>query len=81
MADLGCGDAIISRSVKQKVTSVDLIANSPKIIECDMANTPIESQPKNVVIFCLSLMGTNISDFIVEANRILVDGYVLYTFV
>ena len=74
VADLGCGDAIISRSVKQNVISIDMVAANPSVTVCDMANTSIESKSVDVVVFCLSLMGSNISDFLLEANRILVDG-------
>lgn len=41
------------------------------MIACDMANTPLEAESVHCVVFCLSLMGTNLHDFINEANRVL----------
>ncbi|KAB7499831.1 Ribosomal RNA-processing protein 8 [Armadillidium nasatum] len=77
IADFGCGSATLSKSVKQKVFSIDLIASAPNVIECNMAHTPLEEKSVNVVVFCLSLMGTNLTEFIVEANRVLVKRGVL----
>merc|ERR1712071_416483 len=39
---------------------------------------PLENRSVNVVIFCLSLMGTNVNDFLIEANRVLTVGGMLY---
>lgn len=44
------------------------------VTACDMANVPLEKNSVDVVVFCLSLMGTNLSDYILEANRILKTG-------
>ncbi|XP_035894260.1 ribosomal RNA-processing protein 8 [Anopheles stephensi] len=74
VADFGCGDAKLAASVPHKVYSLDLMANNSSVIACDMANTPLESNFVNVVIFCLSLMGTNLVDFFLEANRVLKVG-------
>lgn len=71
VADFGCGDAMLSKMIPQKVTSLDLVAVAPGVIECDMANTPLQSNSFNVVVFSLSLMGTNLTDFIMEASRVL----------
>lgn len=54
--------------------SLDLVANKPEVTACDMAKTPLQSQTVNVAVFCLSLMGTNLRDFLVEANRVLKTG-------
>ncbi|KAM3364021.1 ribosomal RNA-processing protein 8 isoform X1 [Capsicum galapagoense] len=71
VADFGCGDARLARSVKNKVWSLDLVANDPSVIACDMSNTPLESSSVDVAVFCLSLMGTNYSSFLQEALRVL----------
>ncbi|KAM3286740.1 ribosomal RNA-processing protein 8 isoform X1 [Capsicum chacoense] len=71
VADFGCGDARLARSVKNKVWSLDLVANDPSVIACDMSNTPLESSSVDVAVFCLSLMGTNYSSFLWEALRVL----------
>lgn len=74
VADFGCGEAQLAKSVPQKVFSLDLVAVNDSIIACDMANTPLKSESVNIAVFCLSLMGTNLKDFIAEANRVLVMG-------
>ncbi|XP_011626191.1 ribosomal RNA-processing protein 8 isoform X4 [Amborella trichopoda] len=38
VADFGCGDALLARSVKNKVFSIDLVACDPSVIACDMSN-------------------------------------------
>jgi ribosomal RNA-processing protein 8 len=75
IADLGCGDGRLAKSVPHKVYSFDLVALDPTINVCDMANTPLQPEQIDCVVFCLSLMGTNSKDYIVEANRILKNGY------
>ncbi|XP_008546035.1 ribosomal RNA-processing protein 8 [Microplitis demolitor] len=75
IADFGCGEGRLAESVKQKVHSLDLVAINDKITACDMAHTPLLTNGINVVVFCLSLMGTNLHDYILEANRVLkTDG-------
>jgi ribosomal RNA-processing protein 8 len=39
-----------------------------------MAHTPLEPQSVDIAVFCLSLMGTNLRDYIREANRVLKVG-------
>ncbi|KAL1213152.1 Ribosomal RNA-processing protein 8 [Cardamine amara subsp. amara] len=71
VADFGCGDAKIAKSVKNKVFSFDLVSKNPSVIACDMSSTPLESSSVDVAVFCLSLMGTNYSSYIKEAHRVL----------
>ncbi|XP_058067152.1 ribosomal RNA-processing protein 8 [Anopheles bellator] len=77
VADFGCGEARLAASIPNQVYSLDLVANSSNVIACDMAKTPLESNFVNVVVFCLSLMGTNLVDFLLEANRVLKVGGIL----
>ncbi|XP_042870697.1 ribosomal RNA-processing protein 8-like [Penaeus japonicus] len=78
IADFGCGDAKLSMSVPQtKVHSFDLVAANNRVTACDMAHTPLKPGSVDVVVFCLSLMGTNIKDFIIEANRVLKKGGIM----
>ncbi|XP_039440859.1 ribosomal RNA-processing protein 8 [Culex pipiens pallens] len=77
VADFGCGEARLAESVPHKVYSLDLVAANSSVIACDMANTPLETNSINVVVFCLSLMGTNLRDFLLEANRIMKTGALL----
>ncbi|MBN3311495.1 RRP8 protein, partial [Atractosteus spatula] len=78
VSDFGCGDCKIARRVKNKVHSFDLLPINDLVTVCDMASVCLFS----VRIFpdpsprwlggCLSLMGTNTGDFLVEANCVLV---------
>lgn len=68
---MGCGDARLAKTASQKVYSIDLVSSVEGVIESDMAKTPLESKCAHVVVYCLSLMGTNLKDFFIEANRIL----------
>ncbi|KAM7412836.1 hypothetical protein PAMA_020291 [Pampus argenteus] len=74
VADFGCGDCKIARSVKNKVHSFDLAAACDLVTVCDMANVPLKDRSVDIAVFCLSLMGTNLADFLAEANRVLKMG-------
>eukprot|EP00536_Pseudo-nitzschia_multiseries_P012086 jgi/Psemu1/320181/estExt_fgenesh1_pm.C_4420001 len=60
-----------------EVHSFDLVApnnnNKELVTPCDMANVPLPDKSVDVCVFCLSLMGTNLADFIREAHRVLRD--------
>ena len=71
IADMGCGDAKLAAEVPNKVYSYDFKARNSRVTECDMSHTPLEDESVEMVTFVLSLMGTNLNDFIKEARRIL----------
>lgn len=71
IADFGCGEALLATSVPQKVHSFDLVSVNERVQACDMAHTPLLTNSVHAVVFCLSLMGTNLGDYIAEANRVL----------
>lgn len=71
VADFGCGDARLAKSVKNEVFSLDLISADPSVIACNMARTPLATASVDVAIFCLSLMGTDYPSFLEEAHRVL----------
>jgi len=77
IADLGCGEARLARSVPNTVHSYDLVAVNDTVTVADISNLPLEDGSVDMVVFCLSLMGTNLRDFIFEAGRILKVGGVL----
>nr|XP_046150210.1 ribosomal RNA-processing protein 8-like [Oncorhynchus gorbuscha] len=77
VADFGCGDCKIALSVKNEVHSFDLALICDRVTVCDMANVPLKDGTVDIAVFCLSLMGTNLGDFLVEANRVLVMGGIL----
>jgi len=74
IADMGCGEARLARSVPNTVHSFDLVSLNSAVTACDMSHTPLEAGQVNVVVFCLSLMGTNVKDFLFEAGRVLKVG-------
>lgn len=79
--DLGCGEAKISEALLKNnpntdIRSYDLIAINDRVTVCDIRNLPISKSSIDVCIFCLSLMGTNYIEFLIEANRVLkTNGY------
>lgn len=74
IADMGCGEARLATQVPQAtVHSFDLVAANDSVIACDIAHTPLDDASVDIVIFCLSLMGTNYGDFVREARRIIRD--------
>ncbi|XP_061575637.1 ribosomal RNA-processing protein 8 [Cololabis saira] len=77
VADFGCGDCKIARSVKNKVHCFDLAATCELVTVCDMSRVPVRDHSVDIAVFCLSLMGTNLPDFIAEANRVLKTGGIL----
>lgn len=77
VADFGCGEARLAQSVPHTVHSFDLVAANSHVTACDMAHIPLPKRSVDVAIFCLSLMGCNVSDFIREARRVLKNGGLL----
>ncbi|KRZ77809.1 Ribosomal RNA-processing protein 8, partial [Trichinella papuae] len=71
VSDMGCGSAKLQSLIKQKVYSFDFVALNPNVIACDMSHVPLSDENVDVCIFSLSLMGSNIADYILESNRIL----------
>ena len=74
IVDMGCGDARLARTLKSShpnITSFDLVSLNEHVQVCDIAHTPLNPSSVDIVVFCLSLMGTNLTDFIHEAHRIL----------
>ena len=71
LADFGCGEARLAQSVPQRVHSFDLVACNDRVTACDMKRIPLGDNSVDVSIFCLSLMGTNVTDFLLEARRVL----------
>ena len=54
-----------------------MAAVNDTVTVADIANLPLGDSSVDMVVFCLSLMGTNIRDFIFEAGRVLKVGGVL----
>nr|CAD7587707.1 unnamed protein product [Timema genevievae] len=77
IADFGCGDARLSKLLPNVVHSFDVVGLTEDVTVCDMAHTPLPSDSVDVAVFCLSLMGTNLVDYIMEANRVLKQDGIL----
>lgn len=74
VADFGCGDAVLARDAPpnvEKCHSFDLVSVNSRVVACDMANVPLADASTDVCVFCLSLMGTNLADYLREAKRVL----------
>lgn len=77
VGDFGCGEAMIAAKVggRHTIHSFDHVAIDKRVIACDIAHVPLEDQSLDLAIFCLSLMGSNFTDYIREAHRCLrLDG-------
>src|SRR5262249_35496859 len=77
VGDFGCGEAKIAETLPEnRVHSFDHVAINEGVIACDMAHVPLENECLDVAVFCLSLMGSNFTDYIREAHRCLkLDGF------
>ena len=71
VADFGCGEALLSKAVKNKVFNFDHVAIDDTVTACDMASTGLDDESIDVVVFSLSLMGSNWQDYLKEAHRVL----------
>ena len=77
IGDFGCGEALLSKSLKNKVYSFDHVAINPSVIACDMSNTSQPDEILDVAVFSLALMGVNWEDYFKEAYRLLRAGGLL----
>ncbi len=78
VGDFGCGEAFIAAEVGDRHTihSFDHVAIDQRVIACDISHVPLEDDTLDLAIFCLSLMGSNFTDYIREAHRCLhIDGH------
>ncbi|KAM6447804.1 ribosomal RNA-processing protein 8 isoform 4-T4 [Liasis olivaceus] len=74
VADFGCGDCTLARSLPNRVHCFDLAALDSRVTVCDMAQVPLEDASVDVAVFCLALMGTNLREILGEAHRVLRAG-------
>ena len=79
VADFGCGEAKLAEALGPtlQVHSFDLVAVNERVTVCDFSRTPLTNSSVDVAVFCLSLMGSNLRDFLHEANRVLKEGALL----
>ena len=77
VADFGCGEAKLAEMLQkscQKIHSFDLVAANDRVTVCDFSRTPLKDGSVDIAVFCLSLMGSNLRDYLHEANRVLKDN-------
>ena len=77
LGDFGCGEALIAKALgdKHRVLSFDHVAIDDDVVACDIRQVPVLDSELDGAVFCLSLMGANITDYIREAHRCLkIDG-------
>jgi hypothetical protein len=71
VGDFGCGENLLSKEITNKVHSFDHIAIDETVTACDISNVPLSDNILDVVVFSLSLMGTNYRDYLEEGHRTL----------
>lgn len=71
VGDFGCGENLLSKEIKNKVHSFDHVAIDESVISCDLTDVPLHNNVLDVVVFSLSLMGTNYKEYFDEAYRVL----------
>lgn len=71
VADMGCGENLLAKEIKNKVHAFDFYSNDDDVVQCDMKNVPLDSDSVDVVVFCLALMAPNYLEHLKEGHRIL----------
>jgi superfamily II DNA or RNA helicase len=71
VGDMGCGENLLKNKVKNKVHSFDFVAIDETVTACDLSCLPLDNEVLDVAVFSLSLMGTNYSEYLKEAYRVL----------
>jgi hypothetical protein len=77
IGDFGCGRGKVRAALADRhvVHSFDHVAVNDEVVACDMAHVPLGDSTLDDALFCLSLMGSNVTDYIREAYRTLsLDG-------
>ena len=77
IGDFGCGEGFIYKDLSSKHTvhSFDHVAMEEFVTECDFSKTPLNDESLDVAIYSLSMMGSNINEYLHEAHRVLkLDG-------
>ncbi|CAN5549418.1 hypothetical protein BH10ACI2_BH10ACI2_21730 [soil metagenome] len=76
VGDFGCGEAKLAELLINTVYSFDHVAINENVTACDISHVSLDSESLDAAVFSLSLMGSNFTDYIVEARRCLkLDGH------
>lgn len=71
VGDFGCGENLLSKELTNKVYAFDYISVDDSVISCDVSKVPLDDSTLDVVVFSLSLMGSNYDEYLKEAFRVL----------
>lgn len=84
IADMGCGAGRFSMAVMETfekscpkerlnltIRSFDLVSSAPHVEAANIIKTPLDKETTDIAIYCLSLMGTDHDNMLMEANRVL----------
>ena len=71
IGDFGCGECLLGNALPNEIKAFDQVAVNAHVTACDMRKTPCEDESLNAAVFCLSLMGTNWSEYLQEVHRTL----------
>jgi SAM-dependent methyltransferase len=76
VGDYGCGQAQLAHALRDihTVYSLDHVAINHSVTACDMANSPLDHAILDAAVFSLSLMGSNLREYIADAYRTLKPG-------
>lgn len=76
VGDFGAGEAGLAKALSSvhTVHSFDHVAINDLVEQCDMSHTSLEPESLDAAIFSLSLMGSNVKDYVMEAYRTLKPG-------
>ena len=78
VADLGCGEMLLADALGDlhDVDGFDHVAHDDRVRVCDIAAVPAPAGSYDYVVLSLALMGSNHTDYVREAYRLLrEDGY------
>lgn len=79
IADLGCGQCLLSEFLPQhNIQGYDHVAFNSNVICADISALSCENASYDAAVLSLALMGVNWADYIIEANRILVNNGLLF---
>ena len=73
VGDFGCGENLLSKEINNQVYAFDHIAIDENVIACNISDVSehLNNNVLDVVVFSLSLMGSNYIDYLKEGHRTL----------
>jgi hypothetical protein len=73
VGDFGCGENLLSKEINNQVYAFDHIAIDENVIACNVSDVRdyLNDNVLDVVVFSLSLMGSNYVDYLKEGHRTL----------